>query len=88
MVGGAALALAHRASGSTLDVDALALDHRAEVLAVAGEVAREQRLPPDWLNDAVRRARGQRLVPMRERGSSMTRRTSVSPALSPSTCSP
>ncbi len=56
VVGGAAMALAHRASRSTLDVDALALDHRAEVLAVAGEVAREQRLPPDWLNDAVRRA--------------------------------
>ena len=54
VVGGAALVLAHRASRTTRDVDALAIDRREEVLAAAGEVAREQGLPRDWLNDAVR----------------------------------
>ena len=56
VVGGAAMVLAHRASRATRDVDALAIDRREEVLAAAGEVAREQGLPLDWLNDAVRMA--------------------------------
>ena len=56
VVGGAAMVLAHRASRATRDVDALAIDRREEVLAAAGEVAREQALPLDWLNDAVHTA--------------------------------
>ena len=55
-MGGAALVMAHRCSRSTRDVDALALDHRKEVLESAAEVAREQRLQLNWLNDGVRTA--------------------------------
>ena len=56
VVGGAALLMAHGASRATRDVDALSIDRRADVLEAAGEVAREQGLPLDWLNDAVRTA--------------------------------
>ena len=56
VVGGAAMVLAHRSTRLTRDVDALAIDRRDEVLEAAGEVAREQGLSPDWLNDAVRTA--------------------------------
>ncbi|MCY4187489.1 MAG: hypothetical protein OXD30_03295, partial [Bryobacterales bacterium] len=44
------------AARATRDVDVLTIDRRDEVLAAAGEVAREQGLSPDWLNDAVRTA--------------------------------
>ena len=56
VVGGAAMILAHRSTRATQDVDALAIDRREEVLEAAGEVAREQGLSLDWLNDAVRTA--------------------------------
>ncbi len=54
VVGGAAMILAHRCLRATGDVDVLEVDRRDEVLQAAGEVAREQGLPRDWLNDAVR----------------------------------
>ena len=56
VVGGAAMILAHRSTRATRDVDALAIDRRDDVLEAAGEVAREQGLTLDWLNDAVRTA--------------------------------
>lgn len=55
VVGGEAMVMAHRRSESTLDIDALAIDPRESVLDAAEEVAREQGLDPDWLNDEVRR---------------------------------
>lgn len=55
IVGGAAMILAHRRSQSTLDVDALLIDEREAVLGAAREVARDHRLPVDWLNDEVRK---------------------------------
>ena len=54
VVGGAAMILAHRSARLTRDVDALAIDRRDDVLEAAREVAREQGLSSDWLNDAVR----------------------------------
>lgn len=54
IVGSAALVLAHRRSRTTMDVDALSIDHRVTVLAAARSVAREQGLQDDWLNDQVR----------------------------------
>ena len=54
IVEGAALMLAHRRSRSTMDVDALSIDHRDAVLAAARSVAQEQGLHDDWLNDEVR----------------------------------
>ena len=56
VVGGAAMILAHRCQRVTRDVDALAIDRRDEVLEAAAEVAREQGLAANWLNDAVRTA--------------------------------
>ena len=53
IVGGAAMVLAHRRSKSTLDVDPLVIDPRGTVLQAAVDVAREQSLPADWLNDKV-----------------------------------
>ncbi len=54
VVGGAAMMLAHRRSKGTVDVDALMIDPREVVMEAASEVAREQRLDTDWLNDEVR----------------------------------
>lgn len=54
IVGSAALLMAHRRSQTTMDVDALSIDHREVALASAQVVAREQGLPDDWLNDDVR----------------------------------
>ncbi len=56
VVGGAAMILSHRCLRATGDVDVLEVDRRDEVLQAAGEVAREQGLPRDWLNDAMRTA--------------------------------
>ena len=53
IVGSAALVLAHRRSRTTMDVDALSIDHRGAVLDAARSVAREQGLRDDWLNDQV-----------------------------------
>ena len=46
--------LAHRRSRTTLDAAALAIDPRGPVLESAREVAREQGLSDDWLNDQIR----------------------------------
>ncbi len=54
VAGSAPLVLAHRRSRTTLDVDALAIDPRGPVLEAVREVAREQGLPDDWLNDQIR----------------------------------
>jgi len=54
IVGSAALLMAHRRSQTTMDVDALSIDHREVVLASARVVAWEHGLPDDWLNDDVR----------------------------------
>ena len=54
IVGSAVLLLAYRRSRTTLDVDALSIDHREAVLDAARKVAREEGLREDWLNDQVR----------------------------------
>lgn len=54
IVGSAVLVLAHRRSQTTMDVDALSIDHRSAVPDAARKVAREQGLRDDWLNDQVR----------------------------------
>ena len=53
VVGGSAMALAYDGRRVTRDVDAL-FRPRDEVLAVAAQMAEDQGLPADWLNDAVR----------------------------------
>ena len=53
VVGGSAMALAYDGRRVTRDVDAL-FRPRDEVLAVAAEMAAQEGLPADWLNDAVR----------------------------------
>lgn len=53
LVGGAAIALAYDARRSTRDVDAV-FEPKIAVYEAADEVAREQGLPPGWLNDAVK----------------------------------
>lgn len=50
------MAMAYRRSRTTIDVDALAIDHRDAVMEAAAEVARELRLRSGWLNDEVRTA--------------------------------
>ena len=54
IVGSAVLLMAHRRSHTTMDVDALSIDHRDVVLAAAKAVAKQQGLPENWLNDEVR----------------------------------
>ena len=54
VVGGAAMVMAYRRSRTTMDVDALVIDHREAVLEAAAEVARDLRLDQEWLNDDVR----------------------------------
>ncbi len=53
LVGGAAIALAYDARRSTRDVDAV-FEPKIAVYEAAHEIAREQHLPPGWLNDAVK----------------------------------
>lgn len=53
LVGGAAMALAFARDRVTRDLDAV-FEPKAEVYAVAAEMAREHRLPDGWLNDAVK----------------------------------
>jgi hypothetical protein len=57
VVGGAAMALAFKARPSTRDVDAV-FKRRNEVFKAAAQVAREQGLPDEWLNDAVKKFLG------------------------------
>ena len=54
VVGGAAMALAFKARPSTRDVDAV-FKRRHEVFKAAAQVAREQGLPDEWLNDGSKR---------------------------------
>lgn len=53
LVGGAALALAYDARRSTRDVDAV-FEPKVALYEAAAEVAEEQGLAPDWLNDGVK----------------------------------
>lgn len=52
VVGGAAMMLAYDARPTTRDIDAV-FKRKSEVLKAAGQVAREQRLPDEWLSNAV-----------------------------------
>ena len=54
VVGGAAMALAFKARPATRDVDAI-FKRRNEVFKAAAQVAREQALPDEWLNDASKK---------------------------------
>jgi hypothetical protein len=54
VVGGAAMTLAFKARPSTRDVDAV-FKRRNEVFKAAAQVAREQGLPDEWLNDGSKR---------------------------------
>jgi len=57
VVGGAAMTLAYRARPSTRDVDAI-FKRKNEVFKAAAQVAREQTLPDEWLNDSARKFLG------------------------------
>lgn len=54
VVGGAAMMLAYNARPATRDIDAV-FRRKNEVFKAAAQVAREQRLPDEWLNNAVTR---------------------------------
>jgi Nucleotidyltransferase of unknown function (DUF6036) len=54
VVGGAAMTLAYKARPSTRDVDAI-FKRKNEVFKAAAQVAREQTLPDEWLNDSVKK---------------------------------
>lgn len=53
LVGGAAMALAYSTRRSTTDLDAV-FEPKAEIYAVAAQIADERSLPHTWLNDAVK----------------------------------
>lgn len=57
VIGGAAMTVAYRARPSTRDVDAI-FKRRNEVFKAAGQVAREQGLPDEWLNDGAKKFLG------------------------------
>jgi hypothetical protein len=57
VIGGAAMALAFKARPATRDVDAV-FKRRNEVFRAAAQVAREQGLPDEWLNDASKKFLG------------------------------
>lgn len=53
LVGGAAMAMAYRRDRSTRDLDAV-FEPKMPLYKEAASIAREEGLPPDWLNDAVK----------------------------------
>ena len=53
LTGGAAMSLVHNARDMTQDVDAL-FEPKTEIRALASQVAYENGLPEDWLNDSVK----------------------------------
>lgn len=57
VIGGAAMTLAYRARPSTRDVDAI-FKRKNEVFKAAAQVAREQTLPDEWLNDGAKKFLG------------------------------
>lgn len=53
LVGGAAMALAYDSRRATRDIDAV-FEPKQSIYAVAGDIAEDRGLAPDWLNDAVK----------------------------------
>ena len=53
LVGGAAMVMAYRRDRSTRDLDAV-FEPKMPLYEEAARIAREEGLPPDWLNDAVK----------------------------------
>lgn len=53
LLGGAAMALAYSTRRSTSDLDAV-FEPKRVMYEVAGVIARERELPPNWLNDGVK----------------------------------
>jgi len=53
LTGGAAMCLVHSARDMTKDIDAL-YEPKSEINRLAAQIAREQDLPEDWLNDGVK----------------------------------
>jgi len=53
LTGGAAMCLVHSARDMTKDVDAL-YEPKNEINRLAAQIAKEQGLPEDWLNDGVK----------------------------------
>ncbi len=54
VAGSGAMLLGHGRTRATQDLDALSIDHRETVLAAAREIAAEQGLSEEWINDDVR----------------------------------
>ena len=57
VVGGATMTLAYKAHPSTRDIEAI-FKRKNEVFKAAAQVAREQTLPDEWLNDAAKKFLG------------------------------
>jgi hypothetical protein len=53
IVGGSAMVIAFKARISTKDIDAI-FEPKAKIYEISKEIAKNQDLPEDWLNDAVK----------------------------------